>query len=54
MLDCARYRCRIVRSEICFVSVKYEAKQASAVVFRTRDSLIGRRAQIINAIGGHM
>src|SRR3954471_24515527 len=31
-----------------------EAKQASAVIFRTRDVLVGQRTQLINAIRGHL
>lgn len=38
----------------CFVAVKSEAKQASAVIFRTRDILVGQRTQLINAIRGHL
>jgi transposase len=37
-----------------FVAVKSEAKQASAVVFRTRDLLVGQRTQMINALRGHL
>ena len=37
-----------------FVAVKSEAKQASAVIFRTRDVLVGQRTQLINAIRGHL
>ncbi len=37
-----------------FVAVKSEAKQASAVIFRTRDLLVGQRTQIINALRGHL
>ena len=37
-----------------FVAVKSEAKQASTVIFRTRDVLVGQRTQIINAIRGHL
>ncbi len=37
-----------------FVAVKSEAKQASAVIFRTRDILVGQRTQLINAIRGHL
>src|SRR3954463_4618566 len=40
------------RPTMRFVAVKSEAKQASAVVFRTRDLLVGQRTQIINAIRG--
>lgn len=36
------------------VAVKSEEKQASAVIFRTRDVLIGQRTQLINAIYGHL
>jgi transposase len=42
------------RPTMRFVAVKSEDKQASAVVFRTRDVLVGQRTQIINAIRGHM
>src|SRR3954468_9077484 len=41
------------RPTMRFVAVKSEAKQASAVVFRARDLLVGQRTQIINAIRGH-
>jgi transposase len=37
-----------------FVAVKSEAKQASAVIFRTRDILVAQRTQIINALRGHL
>ena len=37
-----------------FVPVKSKAKQASAVIFRTRDLLVRQRTQIINALRGHM
>ncbi|WP_331327195.1 IS110 family transposase [Methylobacterium fujisawaense] len=37
-----------------FVSVKSVAKQASTVIFRTRDVLVGQRTQLINAIRGHL
>ena len=37
-----------------FVPVKSEAKQASAVIFRTRDLLVRQRTQVINALRGHM
>src|SRR4051812_23741984 len=40
------------RPTMRFVAVKSEAKQASAVVFRTRDLLVGQRTQIIIAIRG--
>ena len=42
------------RPTMRFAAVKSEDKQASAVVFRTRDVLVGQRTQIINAIRGHM
>ena len=42
------------RPTMRFVAVKSEAKQASAVIFRTRDVLVGQRTQLINAIRGHM
>lgn len=42
------------RPTMRFVTVKSEAKQASAVIFRTRDILVGQRTQIINALRGHM
>lgn len=42
------------RPTMRFVAVKSEAKQASAVIFRTRDILVGQRTQIINALRGHM
>src|SRR3954467_3926371 len=42
------------RPTMRFVAVKSEAKQASAVVFRTRDLLVGQRTQIINALRGHL
>ncbi len=42
------------RPTMRFVDVKSEAKQASTVIFRTRDLLVGQRTQIINALRGHM
>ena len=42
------------RPTMRFVAVKSEEKQASAVIFRTRDLLVGQRTQIINAIRGHL
>jgi transposase len=42
------------RPTMRFVAVKSEAKQASAVIFGTRDLLVGQRTQIINAIRGHL
>lgn len=41
------------RPTMRFVAVKSETKQASAVIFRTRDLLVGQRSQIINALRGH-
>jgi transposase len=41
------------RPTMRFVAVKSEAKQASSVIFRTRDLLVGQRTQIINALRGH-
>jgi transposase len=42
------------RPTMRFVAVKSEEKQASAVIFRTRDVLIGQRTQLINALRGHL
>ena len=42
------------RPTMRFVAVKSEAKQAAAVIFRTRDLLVRQRTQIINALRGHM
>lgn len=42
------------RPTMRFVAVKSEAKQASAVIFRTRDILVGQRTQLLNAIRGHL
>lgn len=42
------------RPTMRFVAVKSEAKQASAVIFRTRDVLVAQRTQLINAIRGHL
>jgi transposase len=42
------------RPTMRFVAVKSEEKQASAVIFRTRDVLVSQRTQIINAIRGHL
>ena len=44
----------VQRPTMRFVAVQSEAKQASAVIFRTRDLLVGQRTQIINALRGHM
>jgi transposase len=42
------------RPTMRFVAVESEAKQASAVIFRTRNVLVGQRTQLINAIRGHL
>lgn len=42
------------RPTMRFVAVKSAAKQAAAVIFRTRDVLVGQRTQIINALRGHL
>jgi transposase len=42
------------RPTMRFVAVKTEEKQASTVIFRTRDLLVGQRTQIINALRGHL
>jgi transposase len=42
------------RPTMRFTAVKSEAKQAAAVIFRTRDLLVGQRTQIINALRGHL
>jgi transposase len=42
------------RPTMRFVAVKSEAKQAAAMIFRTRDVLVGQRTQIINALRGHL
>jgi transposase len=42
------------RPAMRFVTVKSEEQQASAMVFRGRDLLVGQRTQIINALRGHM
>ena len=42
------------RPTMRFVAVKSETKQAAAVIFRTRDLLVGQRTQIINALRGHL
>lgn len=43
-----------VRPSMRFVSVKSEQQQASAVVFRARDLLVGQRTQCLNALRGHL
>ena len=42
------------RPSMRFVSVKDEAQQASALVFRVRDLLVRQRTQTINALRGHL
>ncbi|MDQ0475012.1 IS110 family transposase [Labrys wisconsinensis] len=42
------------RPTMRFVAVKSETKQASAMIFRTRDVLVGQRTQLISAIRGHL
>jgi hypothetical protein len=42
------------RPTMRFVAVKSETKQASSVIFRTRDLLVRQRTQVINAIRGHL
>ncbi|MCP1558713.1 UNVERIFIED_ORG: transposase [Methylobacterium sp. SuP10 SLI 274] len=42
------------RPTMRFVAVKSEAKQASAMIFQTRDVLVGQRTQLINAIRGYL
>lgn len=43
-----------LRPSMRFVAVKSEEQQASAMVFRGRDLLVGQRTQIINALRSHM
>jgi transposase len=42
------------RPTMRFVTVKSEEKQASAMIFRTRDILVQQRTQTINALRGHL
>lgn len=42
------------RPTMRFGAVKSEAKQASAMIFRARDVLVGQRTQLINAIRSHL
>lgn len=42
------------RPTMRFVAVKSEAHQARAMLFRTRQMLIGQRTQLINALRGHL
>src|SRR5919202_6669039 len=42
------------RPTMRFVAVKSEARQASAVIFRTRDLLVRQHTPLINALRGHL
>lgn len=42
------------RPTMRFVAVKNEARQARAMLFRTRDLLVRQRTQLINALRGHL
>ena len=42
------------RPTMRFVAVKTEASQAQAMVFRTRELLVGQRTQMINALRAHL
>lgn len=42
------------RANMRFVAVKSAEKQASAVFFKTRDSLVRQRSQSANALRGHL
>jgi transposase len=42
------------RPTMRFVAVKSIAKQASAMVFKTRDLLVRQRTQTVNALRGHL
>lgn len=37
-----------------FVALKTEDQQARAMLFRTRQMFVGQRAQLINALRGHL
>lgn len=50
MADCETAQ----RPTMRFVTVKSEAEQAEAVVFRTRGLLVQQRTQVINAVRGHL
>lgn len=43
-----------MRPTMRFVAVKSVAKQASAMIFKTRDLMVRQRTQTINALRGHM
>jgi transposase len=42
------------RPTMRFVAVKTEASQAQAMIFRTRELLVGQRTQMINALRAHL
>jgi transposase len=42
------------RPSMRFVPVKTEEQQASSIVFRARDLLVGQRTQCVNALRGHL
>ena len=42
------------RANMRFVAVKSAEKQASAVIFKTRDLLVRQRSQAVNALRGHL
>jgi transposase len=42
------------RPTMRFVTIKTEAQQARAMLFRTRDMLVRQRTQTINALRGHL
>lgn len=42
------------RPNMRFVAVKSEEQQAAGLVFRTRDLLVRKRTQLINAVRGHL
>ena len=44
----------VQRPSMRFVAVKSEARQAAALVFRTRDLLVRQRTQAINALRSHL
>ncbi|HJU31556.1 MAG TPA: IS110 family transposase [Hyphomicrobiaceae bacterium] len=43
-----------VRPTMRFVAVKTVEQQSHAMIFRTRDLLVGQRTQLINALRGHL
>ena len=42
------------RPTMCFVAIKSEAQQASAMIFKARDLLVCQRTATINALRGHL